>query len=157
MISLSLTLVINCYTNTGQLRRSELPEGKCLISQYFASRPNLPVSLSTFGSTGRGLELTQHILFWMVYSQWDFKFLINFSVFLSLSLQQALISDFHIWLHTVLTKLCISGFHIYSSSLVIAPLLLYNPVISPKDQSIALPILSHWKSMIIYTLFDICV
>ena len=36
----------------------------------------------------------------------------------------------HIWLHTVLTKLSISGFHIHSSSLVIAPLLLYNLVIS---------------------------
>ena len=58
-----------------------------------------------------------------------------FSIFLSLSLQQALISDFQIWLHAVLTKVSFSGFHIYSSSFD-CPLLLYIPIISPKDQSL---------------------
>ena len=67
-----------------------------------------------------------------------------FSIFLSLSLQQALISDFQIWLHTVLTKVSISGLHIYSSSFDCS-LLLYIPIISLKDQSTAPPILSHWN------------
>ena len=73
MISLSLTLVINCYRNTGLLKRSELPEEKCFNQLVFCFKAcNLPVSPSTFGSTGRGLELT------IAYSLLDGIFLVGF-------------------------------------------------------------------------------
>ena len=96
-----------------------------LLGFLIVSYPFIPtkILIATLVYSKQGwLDPTHNINFRNAFLNWieekinGQRQLTYFSIFLSLSLQQALISDFQIWLHTVLTKLSISGFHISSSS-----------------------------------------